>query len=144
MDAESLSFMLIALGLLGAHLATVRLLTMCKRELDSRLTANDARAESSSQSLEEIVRIGADVADSLEGIIAGVSASGDAALGVVPAQPSLQDTIIGLMVDKFLGPDNGSQTREEWAVHEEHPTQKNDIISSSAEASPLETETELD
>ncbi|MAH91377.1 MAG: hypothetical protein CMA11_06360 [Euryarchaeota archaeon] len=125
--------MLIALGLLGAHIATLRLLTTCKRELDSRLTDHSQRAELSAQSLEEIVRIGADVADTLDGLSVGLTSPESAATATFSQPQSIQDTIIALMVDKFLGNEHGSTTQQERPIHEDNPQTQNDNFQQHAE-----------
>ena len=75
MNAESVSFLLLAIGILGTHAATLRLLYHCKRELSQHIDENVERSLLSSQSLDEIVSIGADVADAVEGLVAGISVS---------------------------------------------------------------------
>ncbi|MEE2647788.1 MAG: hypothetical protein VYC27_01680 [Candidatus Thermoplasmatota archaeon] len=127
MTPESLALTLIALGILGAHGLTLRLLAACKVELTEHITANTDRSEASRRHLEEVVRIGADVADALDGLIAGLPADGGGAAPVLTKPPSLQDTIIGLMLDRFLGQQHGDTTQQEWAVHQEQATTTDDI-----------------
>jgi len=127
MTPESLALTLIALGILGTHAATLRLLAACKAELTEHMTANIDRSEASRRHLEEVVRIGADVADALDGLIAGLPADGGGPAPVLAKPPTLQDTIIGLMVDRFLGPQHASTTEQEWPVHQEQATTKDDI-----------------
>lgn len=126
MNAESLSFLLLALGILGTHGATLRLLYHCKRELNQHLSTTDERAQLSGQSLDEIVRIGADMADALDGIIGGLAVQESAGSPVLTRPPSLQDTIIQLMVEKFL-PSNYASESEERPIHlNESPQKEND------------------
>ena len=133
MTPESLALTLIALGILGL---TLRLLAACKSELTAHLTENIDRSEASRRHLEEVVRIGADVADSLDGLIAGLPADGGGGAPVLTKPPSLQDTIIGLMVDRFLGPQHGGTTQQEWAVHQEQETTTDNLIGESATTTP--------
>ena len=123
MNAESVSFLLIALGILGTHGATLRLLAACKRELALHIGEADQRQALSSQNLEEIVRIGADVADSLEGLIAGMVVQDGAGQPVITRPASIQDTIVQLMLDRFLPSEHASQS-EERPIHIEHQTEK--------------------
>jgi len=127
MNAESLAFLLLALGILGTHAATLRLLSACKSELTSHMATTHQRAESSHEHLQEMVRIGADVADALDGVMAGLSDSGGAASAVLTKPPSIQDTIMGLMLERFLTPNHGDTTQQERAVLQDDPTTKNDL-----------------
>mgnify|MGYP003682061161 CR=1 FL=1 len=131
MNAESLAFLLLALGILGTHAATLRLLSACKSELTAHLTTTHQRAESSHGHLQEMVRIGADVADALDGVMAGLSDSGVPASAVLSKPPSIQDTIMGLMLDRFLTPNHGDTTQQERAVFQDDTTTKNDLNTES-------------
>ena len=121
MNAESLSFLMLALGILGTHAATLRLLYTCKRELNGHLSTSDERSAESSQYLDEIVRIGADVADTLEGLISGVVTNDSGSSPVISKPPNLQDTIIQFMVDRFLPLSDGSKTQQERPIFEDDP-----------------------
>ena len=136
MNAESLAFLLLALGILGAHVATLRLLTACKAELSQHMAVQTARAESSHGHLEEVVRIGSDVADALEGLIVGVEAQGGAPSAVLAPAPNMRDTMIQLMLDRFLGGLDASQAEQERAVHQEPTTPKDDQPSEPATPNP--------
>lgn len=138
MTPESFALTLIALGILGAHAATLRLLSACKSEITEHMTANILRSEASRQHLEEVVRIGADVADSLDGIIAGIPVDGGGATPVLAAPPSLQDTIIGLMVDRFLSPKHGGTTEQIGAIYQEQATTQDDFIQQSTTQEPTQ------
>jgi hypothetical protein len=124
---ESVIYALLALGILGAHIATLRLLAACKHELTDHMTVNHQRAELSAGHLEEVVRIGSDVADALEGLVVGFSDVGSPPSPVMARPPSLQDTMIQLMVDRFLGGSDGGTTGQEWTVHQEQATTTNDV-----------------
>ena len=108
MTPESLALTLICLGILGQLTATLRLLSACKDELSEHMAANHARSETSTGHLEEVVRIGADVADALEGLVSGLPTDVGGASTVLAKPPSLQDTIIELMVERFLAPNHAS------------------------------------
>lgn len=125
MNAESLLFSMLALGILGTHAATLRLLYACKRELSGHLSTSDERSAESSQYLDEIVRIGADVADTLEGLISGAISTESGSTPVISKPPSIQDTIIQLMVDRFLPMSDASQTQQEWAIRQDEPEKEN-------------------
>lgn len=125
MNAESLSFLMLALGILGTHGATLRLLYHCKRELSGHLATNDERSQLSHQSLDEIVRIGADVADALDGLIGGMMVAEGSGSPALVKPPSLQDTIIQLMVEKFLPSDNAIKS-EEREIYLDQEEKKND------------------
>ena len=127
MTPETVVYALLALGILGAHLATLRLLAACKHELTDHMTVNHRRAELSAGHLEEVVRIGSDVADALEGLVVGCSDVGSAPSPVVARPASLQDTMIQLMVDRFLGGSDGGTTGQEWTVHQEQEATTDDV-----------------
>jgi len=131
MTPESLALTLIALGILGAHGLTLRLLTVCKAELMEHFAKTTAKTDASTGHLEEVVRIGADVADALEGLITTLPTDGGGMAPVLAKPPSMQDTIIGLMVDRFLGPQHGGTTGQEWPIHQEQATTTDDFIGES-------------
>ena len=79
----------------------------------------------SSQSLEEIVRIGADVADAVEGLVTGLSVSDSGSTPVLAKPPSMQDTIIQLMLDRFLPNADASETQQEWPIRQDEPEKEN-------------------
>lgn len=125
MNAESLSFLMLATGILATHAATLRLLQHCKRELAEHILESTDRHDTSSQSLEEIVRIGADIADAVEGVVSGLSVVDSGSSPVLAKPASLQDTIIQLMVDRFLPMSDASETQQERPIHEIEPQKEN-------------------
>lgn len=125
MNAESISFLLLALGILGTHAATLRLLYHCKRELSTHLDENIERSLLSSQSLDEIVRIGADVADAVEGLVSGIAVSDSGGNPVLSRTPNIQEAIIEYMVDRFMPSNDGSKTQQERPIYEDLPQTEN-------------------
>ena len=124
---ENVAFTLLALGILLAHLATLRLLAACKTELTDHMTENHRRAELSAGHLEEVVRIGADVADALEGLVVGFGEQSGSNPAVLQRPASVQDTIMGLIVERFLGGFDGGTTGQEWTVHQEQEATTDDV-----------------
>ena len=125
MNAESLSFLMLATGILATHAATLRLLYHCKRELAEHILETTDRQDTSSQSLEEIVRIGADIADAVEGVVSGLSVVDSGSSPVLAKPASLQDTIIQLMLDRFLPNADASETQQEWPIRQDEPEKEN-------------------
>lgn len=132
MNAESVSFLLLALGILGTHGATLRLLYHCKRELSGHISTNDEKSQLSHQSLDEIVRIGADVADALDGLIGGMVVAESSGSPALMKPPSLQDTIIQLMVDRFLPSEHGDKSEERTIPIDQAQTKNDDNQSEPA------------
>ena len=126
MNAESVSFLMLALGILGTHAATLRLLYHCKRELSEHILENDDKSSATISSLDEIVRIGADVADAVDGLVSGISAVDSGGSPVLSRTPNIQETIIEYMVDRFLPSNDASQTQQEWNLRQDEPQKEND------------------
>jgi len=139
MDATETAFMLLAIGILVAHLATLRFLMRCKDlmpavvdgSLADRLhPITEGLADlcgthmGVNEGIMEVCRIGADLADALESIPAGAVAT-----SVTPTTggESVGTTIMSLMLERFLGGLNASPTQQEWPVHQEQaPTNHDD------------------
>ena len=117
MSLESLAFVLLALGILGAHLATLRILTDCKRDLSTNADNFNGVISDMSESMLEVVRIGSDVADQIDNISMG---QGVASVAQESAPMDLQSTILGLIGKQFLGSINGDQTEQERTIYEEN------------------------
>ena len=118
MSLESLAFVLLALGILGAHLATLRILTDCKRDLSMNADNFNGVIAEMSESMMEVVRIGSDVADQLDAISAGAGVVASPAL----SEPvDIQSTIMNLIANQFLGSKHGTPEQER-TIHEENNT----------------------
>jgi len=119
MTLETAAFILLALGILGAHLATLRLLVDCKRDLSHEATNFNGSISSMNEAMMEVIRIGSDMADQLDSIGAGASV---ASAPILSPKMDLQSTIIDLIASKFLASSNGDQTEQERAIHQENNT----------------------
>ena len=137
MNAESVSFLLLAIGILGTHAATLRLLYHCKRELSQHIDENVERSLLSSQSLDEIVRIGADVADAVEGLVTGISVSDSGGSPVLSRTPNIQEAIIEYMVDRFMPSNDASKTQQERPIYQEYPQTENNEQDNDPEATQV-------
>ena len=129
-DTYVLSFF--ATCLVIAHLASMRLLTRCEAQLSalgggvaSQGESLAQRGQSIADSIAEVNRIGADLADLLEALVDGFPAvSQPAPVGV----PSVQDTITSLIVNRLMAGTDASQTEQQRAIHliEENQTPNDD------------------
>jgi hypothetical protein len=139
MQATEGALIAICFGILLAHLALLRFLHRCKdlmpTAMDGALsvglhpiTANleglAVEHATVNEQLMEVCRIGADLADALETMPVGAGAG---SVAPTSGMPSIQETIMELMVNRFLGSANGIQTQQEWPVHQEQaPTNHDD------------------
>jgi hypothetical protein len=148
MDATQSAFMLLAIGILVAHLATLRFLMRCKDLMPAAVDGSLADRlhpitegladlcgthSGVNEGIMEVCRIGADLADALESMPAGgVAGKATPSTG----GESVQATIMQLMLDRFLGGLNGNQTQQEWAVHQEQAQTNHDDPQNDPEPSP--------
>jgi len=117
MTLEEVAFMLLALGILSAHLATLRLLSACKRDLAENATSFSGIISDVNDSMMEVVRIGSDVADQIDTIALG---SGVASVASVSPPVDIQSSIMSLIANQFLGGSNGNQTQQERSIYQEN------------------------
>ena len=130
MQATEAAFIVICMGILVAHLATLRFLHRCKELMpgvvDGSLSAGLHPITESlaalcgehagvSEGIAEVCRIGADLADALESMpVGGMPVASAAPAG----PPDIQATIMQLMLDRFLGSADASTTEQERAIHQ--------------------------
>jgi len=117
MNIETASFIILALGILGAHLASLRLLMDCKAQLSSEATTFNGSIAAMNDAMSEVIKIGSDMADQLDSIGAGASV---ASTPMLSPKMDLQTTIMSLIADKFLAGDNGNQTEPQRTISEEN------------------------
>ena len=128
---------LITGGLLAAHLATLRLLYHCRSgatEFTQRMTGESAEVTAR---MEEVCRIGSDIADLLEGVVdSGVlSATGGTADSV--AEIDVKSAITSLLLSKVMGSIDGSEPQQEGSIYGEKQT-KNQSTSTQDDNTPQE------
>jgi hypothetical protein len=126
MSIETLSFILLALGILGSHLATLRLLMDCKRDLSVSATDFNGSISAMNEAMMEVIRIGSDVADQMDSIAAG---AGVASVPTLSPKVDLQTTIMSLIADKVIGGLDGNKTQSERTIYEENSTTPESISS---------------
>lgn len=116
MSVESLVIYLLGLGILASHLFTLRILMDCKTHLTISAGDLSDRGSTLCESMEEVIRIGTDLADLMESVVdSGITQS-----IVQPSPPmNLKDTMIQLMVDRALGQSHGSETEQSRAIYEQ-------------------------
>ena len=117
MNLETASFIILALGILGAHLASLRLLMDCKAQLSSEATTFNGSIAAMNDAMSEVIKIGSDMADQIDNLSVG---GGVASSPMLSPKMDLQTTIMSLIADKFLAVDNGNQTQQERTIHEEN------------------------
>lgn len=149
MQATEAAFILICMGILVAHLATLRFLHRCKELMpgvvDGSLSAGLHPITESlaalcgehagvSEGIAEVCRIGADLADALESMPVGgmpVASAGPS------GPPDVQATIMQLMLDRFLGGLDGNQTEQERPIQQVQATQNHDHTEDDSEPPAL-------
>ena len=138
MQATEGALIAICFGILLAHLALLRFLHRCKdlmpTAMDGALsvglhpiTANleglAVEHATVNEQLMEVCRIGADLADALETMPVGAGAG---SVAPTSGMPSIQETIMELMVNRFLGSADGNQTQQIGPIHEGQATPNHD------------------
>ena len=128
---------LIVGGVLAAHLATLRLLYHCRTgatEFTQRMTGESAEVTAR---MEEVCRIGSDIADLLEGVVdTGVlSTTGGTAENV--ADLDIKSAITSLLLSKVMGTIDGIEPQQEGSIYGEKQT-KNEGTSTKNDNTPQE------
>jgi len=139
MQATEGAIIAICFGILLAHLGLLRFLHRCKdlmpTAMDGALsvglhpiTANlqglAVEHATVNEQLMEVCRIGADLADALESMPVGAGAG---SVAPTSGMPSIQETIMELMVSRFLGSGNGNQTQQIGPIPEGQATPNHDL-----------------
>jgi hypothetical protein len=116
MSLEALTLNILAFGLLVSHLASLRLLMDCKATLNGESRNFSTFQAVVSDSVDELVRIGSDVADQIDRVAQG----GSSVTSPVVAPPfDLQSTIISLIADKVMGGTDGRPKEQIRTIHSE-------------------------
>jgi len=110
----------LALGILLAHLATLRLLWTCRDHLGGEIRNFGHFQAVVADSVDELVRIGGDMADQIETFTNG---AGTVSVASTAPPLDIRSTILELIASKFVGLDNATSTEQEWAIQSEEPTQ---------------------
>lgn len=130
MSVESFMLYLLLASMLVAHIATLRILSACERRLSG--IAPEASSlldgvlsdstESINLQMSEVCRIGADIADLIEAL---VDANSGAQMASASAPTSIQETIVQLMMDKFLA-SNHANTEQQRPIYEQQEASSSD------------------
>ena len=118
---------ILAVGILLAHLATLRLLLDCRKHATGFTETVKGETVDMGLRMEELCRIGSDVADTLEGIMDGASAIPTMSAPQAPQEFDVKSTIASLLLDKFLAQPDGVAQQEGTIYGEE--TKKNESTS---------------
>lgn len=113
MTPEAFGIILLAVGILGAHMETLRLLRDCKRQLavdasNFTDTLTDM-SEGVTEGIAELVRIGSDVADQVDTI--GMAAP-MASISAESAPLDVPSAIMSLIANQILGGNDGDKRQE--------------------------------
>lgn len=122
MDLQALSLTVIAGGILLAHLATLRLLMDCKSHLAGASTELDSRTSDFDRKLAELVHIGSDVADALEGVVSRISSSSNGGVSVAAEPLDVKATVLSLITDRLMAGIDGIKTEPQRSIPEENDT----------------------
>lgn len=112
----------VALGLLCAHLATLRLLYSCRRHATDFTEQMAGEGAFMSGRMEEVCRIGSDIADTLEAIIDSGSLASAASSTVAGEELDLKATIASLLLSKVMGSNDGSTPQQEGSIYGKNET----------------------
>ena len=126
---------LIVGGVLAAHLATLRLLYHCRNgatEFTQRMSGESAEVTAR---MEEVCRIGSDIADLLEGVVDSkvLAATGGTAESV--GELDIKSAITSLLLSKVMGSIDGIQPQQEGSIYGEKQT-KNENTSTQDDNTP--------
>ena len=127
----------IAVGLLCAHLATLRLLYSCRRHATDFTEQMAGEGAFMSGRMEEVCRIGSDIADTLEAIIDSGSLASAASSTVAGEELDLKATIASLLLSKVMGSNDGRQAEQEGSIYGESE-KKNQSTSTKDDNTPKE------
>ena len=148
MQATEGALIAIVLGILLAHLALLRFLHRCKdlmpttmdgvlsdglHPITETLAALGHQHATVNDQLAEVCRIGADLADALEAMPAGVGA---AAVAPSSGVPDLQTTIMDLMLNRFLGSSDASPQEQIRPIHQGQATPNDDDPADNHQPTP--------
>jgi hypothetical protein len=122
MDLQAMSLTVIAGGILLAHLATLRLLMECKVHLSGASSELNGATSDFDQKLSELVNIGSDVADALDGVLSGVGSTPARSASVADEPFDLKATVLSLITDRLMAGIDGSKTQSERAIQQENDT----------------------
>ena len=122
MDLQALSLTVIAGGILLAHLATLRLLMECKAHLSGASSELNGATSDFDQKLSELVNIGSDVADALEGVVTRIGSSSNGVVTVADEPLDVKATVLSLITDRLMAGIDGSKTQSERAIYQENDT----------------------
>jgi len=138
MQATEGALIAIVFGILVAHLGLLRFLHRCKdlmpvamdgvfsdglHPITEQLEGLGHAHLSVNDQLAEVCRIGADLADALEAMPAGTSSPTPS---MSDGMPSIQTTIMELMLNRFLSPNHGGTTQQERAIQQDLTASPND------------------
>ena len=148
MQATEGALIAIVFGILLAHLALLRFLHRCKdlmpttmdgvlsdglHPITETLTDLGLQHATVNEQLAEVCRIGADLADALEAMPAGVGA---AAVAPSSGVPDLQTTIMDLMLNRFLGSSDASPQEQIRPIHQGQATPNDDDPADNHQPTP--------
>ena len=148
MQATEGALIAIVLGILLAHLALLRFLHRCKdlmpttmdgvlsdglHPITETLAALGHQHATVNDQLAEVCRIGADLADALEAMPAGVGA---AAVAPSSGVPDLQTTIMDLKLNRFLGSSDASPQEQIRPIHQGQATPNDDDPADNHQPTP--------
>jgi hypothetical protein len=102
----------LAVGILLAHLATLRLLLDCRKHATGFTDTVKGETVDMGLRMEELCRIGSDVADTLEGIMDGASAIPSLSAPQAPQEFDVKSTIASLLLEKFMAQPDGLAQQE--------------------------------
>ena len=109
--------------LLVAHLLSLRLLTMCHREVSNASPAFTSHLSALGMGLEEVIRVGSDLCDGVESISNGQPVQEPVSF---PGEQSVGNTILSLLLSKMMAPEHGEKERTRTIFKDNTATPESD------------------
>lgn len=123
MTLETAFLYVIAGGLLLAHLATLRLLLACRTHAADFAESMTGQNAEVGFRMEEVCRIGSDIADLLEGVVdSGILAKTEQVTEAV-GELDLKSTLASLILSRVMGANDGSTPEQEGSIYGTNQTQ---------------------
>ena len=128
MTLDTALLYVIAAGLLLAHLATLRLLLACRTHAADFAEGMTGQTAEVGHRMEEVCRIGSDIADLLEGVVDSGILSKTEQVTEAVGELDLKSTLASLILSKVMGQIEPNEAEQEGSIYGEN-TKKNESTS---------------
>ena len=123
MDAEIAFLHALVAGLLYTQVATLRLLSKCRQHATDYGERISGESVDIGLRMEEVCRIGSDIADTLEAIIDSGVLTSAATTTVADGEVDLKTTMASLLLSRLMGSTDGRTPEQEGSIYGTNQTQ---------------------